>query len=250
MPQRDLVVIGASAGDIAALQKLVRALPGDFPAAILVVVHMSPHSPGLLPEILSGFGPLLASNARHGEPIENGHINVAPPNRHLLAGANRRIQIGHGPKENRFRPAVDPLFRSAAVNYGAQSIGIVLSGGLDDGTAGLCVIKQAGGLTIVQDPAEAEAPSMPRNALNHIAIDYCLAAHEIGAMLPQFVWEAPTGETLAMFREMAKRPDISNQEASDYSLRAELALKRAQLLRESIAMEPESEQTAGLKINN
>jgi two-component system, chemotaxis family, protein-glutamate methylesterase/glutaminase len=335
--QRDLVVIGASAGGIAALQKLVRALPPDFPAAILLVVHMSPHSPGLLPEIVNGFGPLPASNARHGEPIENGHIYVAPPDRHLLAGVNRTLQIGHGPKENRFRPAVDPLFRSAALNYGAQTIGIVLSGGLDDGTAGLCTIKQAGGLAIVQDPAEAQSPSMPRNALNHVAIDHCLSADGIGAMLPQLVREAPAGDICALsdetrmevtlaadernqadiqklgepssytcpschgslfraynatpvrfrchtghaftaltleselqdkmenaawnavrtfqeqamlFGEMATRPGISNQEASNYSLRAELALKRAQLLRESIALEPESEQTAGRKANS
>jgi two-component system chemotaxis response regulator CheB len=297
---------------------------------------MSPHSPGLLPDILSGFGPLPARKARHGEPIEKGHIYVAPPDRHLLAGAHRTIQIGHGPKENRFRPAVDPLFRSAAVNYGAQTVGLVLSGGLDDGTAGLCAIKQAGGLAIVQDPAEAQSPSMPRSALNHVAVDHCLPADEIGAMLPQLVREAPAGRPRAMsdetrmevalaadernqadiqklgepssytcpschgslfrvsnatpvrfrchtghaftaltlenelqdkienaawnavrtfqeqamlFGEMATRPGISNQEASNYSLRAELALKRAQLLRESIALEPESEQTAGRKGN-
>ena len=125
MPQRNLVVIGASAGGIAALQKLVHALPADFPAAILLVVHMSPESPGLLPDILNRVRTACRpGKARHGDPIENGHIYVAPPDGHLLVGANRTIQIGHGPKENRFRPAVDPLFRSAAVNYGAQDRGL------------------------------------------------------------------------------------------------------------------------------
>ena len=329
--QRDLVVIGASAGGVAALQKLVGALPNEFPAAILIVMHLSPHSAGLLPEILNQAGALPASNARHGEPIENGRIYVAPPNKHLLAGADRKIRIGHGPKENRFRPAVDPLFRSAALNYDSRTIGIVLSGGLDDGTAGLCAIKQAGGLAIVQDPADAEASSMPRNALNHVAIDYCLTANEIGSMLPQLVREPPAGEKRIMsdetrmevelaadernradikklgdpttftcpschgallrvrdaiptrfrchtghaftalsledelqdkvenaawsavrtlqehamlLREMSARPGITNEEASNYGERAELALKRAQLLRETIALVEESEETA------
>ncbi len=194
MPQRNLVVIGASAGGIAALQQLLHALPAEFPGAILVVVHISRESPGLLPEILNRAGPLPAANARAGEIIRNGHIYVAPPDVHLLVGPNRRIQIGHGPKENRFRPAVDPLFRSAAVSYGPQVIGIVLSGGLDDGTAGLCAIKQAGGVAVVQDPEEAEATSMPQSALRHVAADCCLTAREIGEFLPQLLQEVPAAK--------------------------------------------------------
>jgi two-component system chemotaxis response regulator CheB len=198
MPQRDIVVIGASAGGISALQSLVRALPADLSAAIMIVVHLSRHSPGLLPEILAKAGVLPAKNAEHGEPIRNGQIYVAPPDRHLLIGANRRIQLGHGPKENGFRPAVDPLFRSAALHQGAAAIGVVLSGGLDDGTAGLCAIKQTGGLAIVQNPDEAEVTSMPRSALRHVPIDYCPTAREIGDMLPQLLRVAPAAREPSM----------------------------------------------------
>jgi two-component system, chemotaxis family, protein-glutamate methylesterase/glutaminase len=165
MPEREIVVVGASAGGISPLQSIVRGLPTDFPAAILIALHISRQSGGLLPDMLAGAGPLPASNARHNEEIRAGNIYVAPPDRHLLIGPERRIYLGHGPRENRFRPAVDPLFRSAALNEGRKSIGIVLSGGLDDGTAGPCAIKQAGGLAVVQDPADAEVSSMPRNTL-------------------------------------------------------------------------------------
>lgn len=196
MPEREIVVVGASAGGISALQSLVRGLPADFPGAILVVLHLSRESGGLLPQILASAGPLPASNARHREDIRTGHIYVAPPDRHLLVGPERRIYLGHGPKENRFRPAVDPLFRSAALNEGRKVIGIVLSGGLDDGTAGLCAVKQGGGLTVVQDPFDAEVPSMPRSALQHVAADYCMSAEKIGETLPVLLRETPTREML------------------------------------------------------
>lgn len=195
MPERDIVVVGASSGGIRALQSLVGNLPRDFPAAILVVLHMSRQSTGLLPQILANAGALPASNARHNEDIRAGHIYVAPPDMHLLVGPERRICLGHGPKENRFRPAVDPLFRSAALNEGRKVIGIVLSGGLDDGTAGLCAIQQAGGLTVVQDPSDAEASSMPRSALQHVAADYCMSAEKIGEMLAVLLRQAPSRET-------------------------------------------------------
>lgn len=194
MPEREIVVVGASAGGIRALQSLVCGLPGDFQAAILIVLHISRQSGGLLADILAGATRLRVSNARHNEEIRTGHIYVAPPDRHLLVGPERRIYLGHGPKENRFRPAVDPLFRSAALNEGRKVIGIVLSGGLDDGTAGLCAVKQGGGLTVVQDPSDAEVPSMPRSALQHVAADYCMSAEKIGEMLPILLREAPTRE--------------------------------------------------------
>src|SRR5437588_2829158 len=212
MSQRNIVVIGASAGGIAALQTIVRQLPEHFPAAIFIVLHLSRDSSGLLPDILSRTGPLPASNARNGEEIQPGHIYVAPPDRHLLIGDRKHIQIGHGPKENRFRPAVDPLFRSAAVTYGPEVIGIVLSGGLDDGTAGLCTIKQAGGLAVVQDPGDAEVPSMPRSALRHVAIDYCLPVAEIGEILPQLLRETPAGGTLPMPDETRLEVELAPDE--------------------------------------
>ena len=212
MPDRDLVVIGASAGGIAALERILPGLHSDFPAAILIVLHISPHSTGLLPDVLRKAVSLPVSNAEHGEPIRHGHIYVAPPDRHLLAGPDRKIQIGHGPKENRFRPAVDPLFRSAALNYGAGVIGIILSGGLDDGTSGLCAVKQAGGITIVQDPNDAEAGSMPFNAMRHVAIDYCLTAAKIGEALPKLVREMPVQGLMPMPDETRVEVNIAADE--------------------------------------
>jgi two-component system chemotaxis response regulator CheB len=208
MPRRDIYVVGASVGGVVALQRLVSGLPSDFPGSVFVVLHMSPHSMGILPDILARAGPLPAGNAQHGEKIEPGRIYVAPPDRHLLLVQAGRMQLGHGPKENGFRPAVDPLFRSAAFTYGLRATGIVLTGGLDDGTAGLWAIKQAGGLAIVQDPAEAEAPSMPRSALRHVSVDYCLGIDAIAALLPKLAAEPyqvqPTAEgMLAMSKDVA-----------------------------------------------
>src|SRR5262245_37889610 len=187
MEFRDIVVVGASAGGIPALQQLVRALPAGFAGSILVVLHISRHSPGSLANILSRAGTLPATNARHNQEIVPGHIYTAPPDRHLLLSKQGRIQLGFGPKENGFRPAVDPMFRAAALTYGPRVIGIVLTGGLDDGTAGLCAIKQAGGVAIVQSRSEAEVPSMPVAALRHVNVDYCLPIAEISALLPSLV---------------------------------------------------------------
>lgn len=216
MRQRDIFVIGASAGGIAALRRLVSGLPADFPGIVLIVSHLSPDSPGALPEILSRSGPLTAINARHGEEIGPGRIYVAPPDRHLLLAPGGRIQIGHGPKENRFRPAVDPLFRSAALHYGTCVTGIVLTGGLDDGTAGLCAIKQAGGLAIVQDPREAEVPSMPKNALRHVSVDYCLDIDAIAALLPTLaVDQCEPGSRVERARSMYQAIEVEVQVAAD-----------------------------------
>jgi len=212
MPEREIVVIGASAGGIIALRSIIRGLPKDFPAAILIVLHLSRQSGGLLPDILSEAGALTASNGRHNEEIRAGHIYTAPPDKHLLIGPERRIYLGHGPKENRFRPAVDPLFRSAALNAGQKVIGIVLSGGLDDGTAGLCAIKQAGGLTVVQDPSDAEVPSMPRSALQHVAADYCMGAEKIGEMLPVLLRKAPAREAAQMSEDIRLEVELAADE--------------------------------------
>ena len=165
---REIVVIGASAGGIEALSALLALLPADFPAAILVVVHISADSPGVLPSILARAGVLPVETAKDGVAILPGRVYVAPPDRHLLLEPGS-IRVTRGPKENRFRPAIDPLFRSAAQAYGEQVIGVVLSGSLDDGTAGLWAIKDRGGLAIVQEPSEAAYPSMPLSALQYVA---------------------------------------------------------------------------------
>src|SRR5262245_14553212 len=139
MPNHDVIVIGASAGGVEALKGLVRMLPGDLPAAVFVVVHTAPESPNLLPGILQRLGHLPASSPVDGDPIERGRIYAALPDHHLLVEA-KRIRVVRGPKENRHRPAVDPLFRSAAWAFGPRVIGVILSGALDDGTAGMWAV--------------------------------------------------------------------------------------------------------------
>ncbi|MEW6299650.1 MAG: chemotaxis protein CheB [Thermodesulfobacteriota bacterium] len=144
MPHRDIVVIGASAGGVEALAQLVRSLPGDLPAALFVVVHFPPQGMSILPHILNRAGPLPAGHASDGESIRPGRIYVAVPDYHLLV-KHGHVRVVRGPKEHYSRPAVDPLFRSAAHAYGPRVIGVILSGNLGDGTAGLMAVKAGGG---------------------------------------------------------------------------------------------------------
>src|SRR5918992_4373045 len=174
--------MGGSAGGLSAFSRIVKQLPADLNAAVFIVWHISPYAPSKLPDIHSQAGKLEARNPAEGESIQPGKIYVAPPDRHLLLEAGR-IRVTKGPKENRFRPAVDPLFRSAAYAYGSRVTGVVLSGALEDGTAGLWAIKDRGGIAIVQDPAEAEQSSMPRSALNNVEVDYCSPLPEIPQLL-------------------------------------------------------------------
>ena len=186
MTHRDIVVIGASAGGIPALITLVAGLPRDFPASLLVVVHIPPYAKSRLPEILSRAGPLPATHVQQGEAIEPGHIYVAPPDRHLLV-RNGWIELSRGPRENHARPAIDPLFRTAARTYGPRVIGIVLSGALYDGSMGLLAIKTRGGVAVVQDPREAIVDSMPRRALERAAVEHILPVAEMAALLTDLV---------------------------------------------------------------
>ena len=165
-----IVVIGASGGGIEALRVIASALPADFPVPICVVLHTAPQSIGVLPQILSRAGPLTATNAVTGEFLRPAHIHVAPPDHHLVVEPGK-LRITRGPREHRFRPAVDPLFRSAAQVYGPGAIGVILTGSLDDGTAGLWTIKQLGGTAIVQDPTDAMYPGMPQHAIDHVKVD-------------------------------------------------------------------------------
>ena len=182
MPGHDIIVAGASAGGMEALQILVRGLPADLPAALFVVWHLPPHSFGVLPDVLDRSGPLPAAHARDGEPIVPGRIYVAPPDRHLLLEPGY-VRLTRGPKENHFRPAIDPLFRSAAIAYGPRVVGVVLSGTLDDGTAGLWTIKDRGGLAVVQDPDDALFAAMPRSALENVDVDARRPVAELGPVL-------------------------------------------------------------------
>ena len=184
----NIIVIGASAGGVEALLEIVRALPRDLQAAIFVVVHVSAESPSVLPQILAGSGELKSSHARDGDPIEPGHIYVAPPDYHLLVEPGR-IRVTHGPRESRHRPAIDPLFRTAARAYGPRVLGILLSGNLADGTVGLQIIKAEGGTTMVQDPNEALFASMPENALRTGKVDFVLPLREIAPKILELVRE-------------------------------------------------------------
>lgn len=188
MANRNIVVVGASAGGVEALSVLVANLPGDLEAALFVAWHSAPHTRSFLPEILDNVGALPVAPAIHGEPIIPRKIYVAPPDHHLLLEEGR-VRLTRGPKENRFRPAIDPLFRSAAHTYGPRVIGVILSGGLDDGTAGLWAIKDRGGKAIVQEPREAQHPSMPMNALQHVEVDHRLPVVEIARTLVKLVAE-------------------------------------------------------------
>ena len=163
MPKRDIVVVGTSAGGVEALTALVAGLPADLQAAVFVVLHFPPHGESHLPHILSRAA-LRATMARDGDEIQCGRIIIAPPDRHLLL-TRERVRVVYGPRENHFRPAIDPLFRSAALAFGPRVIGVVLTGALDDGASGLVAIKRQGGLAVVQDP---ETAAYPKDATWHM----------------------------------------------------------------------------------
>lgn len=169
MSERDIVVIGASRGGFQVLKVLVGQLPPDLRAAVFIVLHIGRHA-SVLPDLLTAWGPLTARYATHGETVERGTIRVAPPDRHLVLSEGR-IWLNDGAKENFARPAADPLFRSAAMEYGARVVGVVMSGDLDDGAAGLANIRASHGFAIVQNPDDCEAPSMPRAALDSCGTD-------------------------------------------------------------------------------
>jgi two-component system chemotaxis response regulator CheB len=180
-----IVVIGGSTGAINALKRILPALPHDLPAAILIVTHIGSQR-SMLPEILGRHAAMPVRHATDGEPIIPGRVLVAPPDEHLMVvrnGDRAYARLVHGPKENHCRPAIDPLFRSAATVFGSRTIGVVLSGYLDDGTVGLQAIKACGGLVLVQDPADAEASDMPSSALKHVDVDQVLSVSEIGSTL-------------------------------------------------------------------
>ena len=179
---RDIIVIGASAGGVAALLALANVLPADFSAPIFIVLHVGANLPSILPQLLSAVSKLPARHPQNGELIEPGVMYVAPPDHHLLLEGNR-ILVTQGPKEKRFRPSIDALFRSAARTYGPSVIGVVLTGYLNDGALGLRWVQQLGGLTIVQDPLDAEQPAMPTHALEVVAPDYLVPLAQLGPLL-------------------------------------------------------------------
>jgi two-component system, chemotaxis family, protein-glutamate methylesterase/glutaminase len=185
---RDIIVIGSSAGGVRALQKLFSRLPGDLPAAVFVVQHTPPHHNSLLAELLTAAGALPVFAAKDREPIVYSRAYVAPPDRHLLI-EHGHVHLSAGPQENRSRPAINPLFRSAAIAYGPRVIGVVLTGLLDDGTLGLWEIKRRGGISVVQEPNDAEYVQMPESANRNVEVDYLIPLREIGPRLVSLVGE-------------------------------------------------------------
>jgi two-component system chemotaxis response regulator CheB len=190
MAKRDIVVVGASAGGVSALIEFVKSIPENFTGSIFVVLHIPPSSPSNLPAILTRAGLLKAIHPKDGEKIKPGRIYVAPPDHHMLLEGTS-VLVKKGPEENRFRPSIDALFRSAAYVYGPRTIGIVLSGLLNDGTSGLWSIKRMGGLTIIQKPEDADYPSMPVNVLHYVKVDYSVPAVQIGALIGKLTLEKP-----------------------------------------------------------
>ena len=188
MDTRDIIVVGASMGGVEALTALVGQLPPDLPASVLVVQHTSAESPGLLGQILSAHGPLPATTAEDGVRPERGRIYVAPPNRHLLL-TPAGLRVVFGPRENRSRPAIDPLFRTAAVHARSRVIGVVLTGLLGDGAAGLLAIHRCGGTAVVQAPDDAAYPEMPLRALATVGSAHQAPLAGMGALLARLAAE-------------------------------------------------------------
>ena len=212
MAKRDIIVVGASLGGIDALKSLAATLPGDFSAAVFIVIHIAASSPAVLASILQRSGRLSASNAEDGEAIRHGHIFVAPPDHHLLLEEGGRVRVTRGPKENLCRPAIDPLFRSAST-FGNRVIGVILTGGLDDGAAGLWAIKQRGGTAVVQHPNDAVAPSMPLNAMLRVAVDHCVPLAELGALLVRLTKEEiPESKGSAMSEQIETEVKVASGE--------------------------------------
>jgi len=213
--RHDIIVIGGSAGGLESLQRIVAALPADLPAAVFVVIHTGARTPGVLPAILARSGQIKVKQAQDGELIRPGHVYVPQPDHHLLLHRDQ-VRVARGPKENGFRPAVDPLFRTAARAFGARVIGVVLSGALDDGTHGLSLIKQTGGIAVVQDPQEALVGSMPLSACENVPIDHIAPASDIGSLLVKIVQNQQldhfsSGGNNAMDPDDKATPDIAEQ---------------------------------------
>jgi two-component system, chemotaxis family, protein-glutamate methylesterase/glutaminase len=207
MAGRDIVVVGASAGGIETVAQLVAGLQPGFAGAVFIVVHFPGSVTSTLPHILSRAGPLQARHAVDGEAVEPGLIYVAPPDHHLLL-EDGLVRLTRGPKENGFRPAVDPLFRSAAGTYGPRVVGVVLTGNLNDGTAGLRSIKQRGGLAVVQSLETALYQGMPRSAMEHVEVDYVLAPAEIPQLLSELALQPePHLEIVPMSSDDPAPPD-------------------------------------------
>jgi two-component system, chemotaxis family, protein-glutamate methylesterase/glutaminase len=207
---RNIIVVGASAGGVNTLDLLVGQLPTGLPASIFIVQHMAPHNSGAaLLRRLNRHTAFDAKLARDGERFAPGRIYIAPPDGHLLLKKDKLL-VARGARESRHRPGIDPLFRSAAVAHGARAIGVVLTGMLDDGTAGLMAIKRCGGVTVVQDPRDAAYPGMPLSALDNVDVDFCVSIAEMGPLLATLVSQ-PHGKNKAVPQDVRTEAAIAER---------------------------------------
>lgn len=207
MDNRDIIVIGGSSGATAPLKAILSGLPADVPAAVFVVLHIPARSIGILATVAQAAGPLPVRPAEDGMAIEPGHVYLGVPDRHLLLACGR-IRLGRGPRENMARPAIDPLFRSAAVTYGPRVTGVLLSGLLNDGAAGLSAIKRCGGLALVQEPRDAIADEMPLAGLRAVTADLVAPGARIGDVLADLV-HGVAGPRLPVPPELRLEVDIA-----------------------------------------
>jgi two-component system chemotaxis response regulator CheB len=212
MERRNIIVVGASAGGLEAIRRFVAGFPPDTDVSILIVWHIAPNVTGILPRVLNKDRGLFATHAVDGERLETRRVYIAPPDHHLVVERDV-LRVSKGPKENRFRPAIDPLFRSAALVYGPRVIGIILSGALSDGSAGLWAVKNFGGIAVVQDPNEAEVQSMPQSALNAVQVDYKLKVSEMGPVIQNLSTEL-----------VDERPPDDSQEAHHLAQEVDIAM--------------------------
>lgn len=210
-----VIVIGTSAGGLQALRQLIEQLPKDFPVPILIVMHISADATGNgLLDVLNKSGQLKCAHAVNGEKAVPGNVYLAPSDHHLMIEEGGVLMVTKGAQENRSRPAIDPLFRSAAVAYGSGATGVVLTGYLDDGTSGLVALKRCGGICIVQQPADAEYPDMPTNALNQVEADYCVSIQEMGALLSRLVYRK-IARRKPVPRDIIRESEIAERVLSD-----------------------------------
>jgi two-component system chemotaxis response regulator CheB len=210
----DIVVVGTSAGGLDALDKLIGQLPTDLAASIFIVQHMAPENSGVaLTRRLSRHAAFQAKLAVEGERFTRGRIYIAPPDNHLLLTKDR-LMVRKGARENRSRPGIDPLFRSAAVAHGSRVIGVLLTGALDDGTAGLIAVQRCGGVTLVQDPSDAAYPGMPQSALDNLDVDFCVPLAAMGPLLVRLVAK-PRGRVTRVPEDIRTEAEIAERVLSD-----------------------------------
>ncbi|AUX74784.1 chemotaxis protein CheB [Sinorhizobium fredii] len=207
MGSRDVIAIGGSTGAIGAVKQLLRALPPEFAATLFIVIHVGARGKNLLSEIFKEHIAVPVTTASDGERIEAGHVYVAPADHHLLV-VDGIVRLGRGPRENLARPAVDPLFRSVGMTYGTRAVGVVLTGMLNDGAAGLADLKRCGGVTVVQNPQDAAAPDMPLGALKASDVDYRASLADLPQLLVQLTSEA-AGPPVAIPDDLRLEVDIA-----------------------------------------